>query len=88
MIKIKIGTTEKLLPIIFPDMLVHADIFKLVEYNLRKEHDLNDIKVHSAGQIALDDVSCFGNSETLKTKAVERDAEIIEDYGIFYGIVS
>jgi hypothetical protein len=88
MIETKIGNVKKLLPIIFPDQLVHAEMYNLVRRNLIREHGMREteIAVHSAGQIEMFDISCHGESETLGIKSNTNDSKTIENYSVLHGI--
>lgn len=66
-------------PILFPNMLVHADVAKNM---LRGE--LRGCKVDSAGFLSCIDHTCYGRSESLNIDSKpERDSNIIQmlDYG-------
>lgn len=77
-------------PIIFPDKLVHADVAKM----LIQMMDWNDrnpgaTTVVSAGQINLDNLACFGESETLEIKSRgDDDTILIKNFPYMHGIVT
>lgn len=66
-------------PIIFPNMLVHADVAKFVHRG-----DLRDAILDSAGFIEQGIAKCYGRSESLNLDSKpKRDTDIIRmcDYG-------
>lgn len=66
-------------PIIFPDMLVHADVAKMMHRG-----DLRDAVIDSAGFISPMGMLCHGRSESLNLDSQsKRDTDIIRmcDYG-------
>lgn len=81
-------------PVIFPDELVHADIFKAIRGMKVRLADTNrwarpyaDLKAVSAGTILLGSVRCSGSSETLKLHSREQDASIIYAHDYLRGII-
>lgn len=77
-------------PVIFPDMLVHADVahaMELVVKSTLAPKAKIKVKTTSAGECRLDDVVCHGGSETLNVDSRERlDARVIEMYDYLHGI--
>lgn len=75
----KIGTMEYAYPIIFPDVLVHADVAKFMHRG-----DLRDAHLDSAGFISPIAMECHGRSESLNLDSKPaRDTQVIRmsDYG-------
>lgn len=80
-------TISRLVPFIFPDFLVHADIAHYMTFHLTREHKASECTAVSAGFIDLDAEKTHGESETLKIKAHEDDAATINAYSYFHGIL-
>lgn len=78
-------------PVIFPDLLVHADVAHAMELvvksTLMPKTRLKP-KTTSAGECRLDNVLCHGESESLGgLQSRERlDARVIEMYDYLHGI--
>lgn len=76
-----------MLPIIFPDKLIHKDMAMSVKKVAWSTWPRCKVNVVSAGEINLGDVECFGSSETLDVESREdRDARTIETYNYLHGI--
>jgi hypothetical protein len=86
MLKIEEKEITRLVPVIFPDFIIHSDISSAVRSVLKKVHNM-DSEVHSAGEINLLDCSCYGESSTLKVKSREEDGDVILRYDYFLGII-
>lgn len=66
MLEVELGEHScKMIPIIFPDFMVHADIAESTTKLLKSSHKM-DAKVFSAGEITFEDPICEGGSSTLK----------------------
>lgn len=75
------------LPIIFPDKLVHKDMAMSARKVAWSTWPCCKVNVVSAGEINLNGVECFGDSETLKVESRGiRDADTIETYNYMHGI--
>lgn len=79
--------TRKMVPIIFPDFMIHEDIAKTTVKLLKSTHKM-DAKVFSAGDIQFEYPICSGRSSTLKIDSDDEDRRIISTYDYFHGIVS
>lgn len=71
------------IPIIFPNLLVHQDVF-IVMRNLLHKSTTIEVKLKSAGDINLTEFNCSGKSTTLGVNSLETDKKDIffSDYGI------
>lgn len=78
MLKVKCGDITHFYPVIFPNILVHADVARAMQAVIRM-----GAVVHSAGEFNCDDPLCYGKSETLGVKSDEKDDHRIMmcDYG-------
>lgn len=82
-----IGTVTRKVPIIFPSILNHSDIAQAINPILASQAN-SDVKVISAGEV--NNLMCgntSGKSTTLKLEADGADAEVINLYDYFHGIV-
>lgn len=91
----------QLVPVIFPEFMVHADADKYVGHWMRRVHDMKSCKPASAGTIELggryslvngkvaitDGPMTHGESETLCLKSRPEDADIIAMYNYTNGLV-
>jgi hypothetical protein len=78
-------------PVIFPDLLVHADVahaMELVVKSTLAPKTKLKVKTTSAGECRLDNVLCHGESESLGgLQSRERlDARCIEMYDYLHGL--
>lgn len=88
MLEVELGEVSQMVPIIFPDFMIHEDIAKCIQDVLKQNHQM-DSKAVSAGDInyiGSDYMMCFGESETLKLSADPKDARIIITYEYLHGI--
>lgn len=75
------------LPVIFPDKLVHKDMAAHVKKVAWSTWPGCTVNVVSAGEINLEVLECFGNSETLEVESRgTRDARTIGMYNYLHGI--
>lgn len=86
MFSVEVGGVTKLVPIIFPDFMVHEDVAIAIKSILEETHKFTP-KIESAGDIDLGRVECSGESETLKLKSRAQDSHIINQYNYFHGLV-
>ncbi len=87
---IMIEVTEpvlQLIPIIFPDILVHKMMARVVIGILHRNHDFSGCSVRSAGTINIATGHCYGGSEALGVTAHNDDARIIATYQYTHGIL-
>lgn len=85
MIEQKVGEITRKIPIIFPDILIHKDIADAIIPILSK---MGESKIVSAGN--FNNFMCdytIGKSSTLNIEANVDDAEIINSYDYFHGII-
>jgi hypothetical protein len=84
MFRAKIGAVHRLVPVIFPEFMVHKD----VAHHMLRNIDLRrgGAEVVSAGKIELNGVTCYDRSETLGVESRPRDGQVIEMYGVLFGI--
>lgn len=74
-------------PIVFPAMMVHKMVAGQIASLLRNKHGFAKVQVVSAGDILLGEVTCSGDSETLKLSSNGRvDEAIIDAYPYFHGM--
>lgn len=74
---------ERDIPIIYPDVLVHADVAAALE----RVPGLEKAVPVSAGNLILDVVSCSGRSSTLKLESRgDEDKSLINSFPYFHGI--
>ena len=80
---------DRVIPIIFPDALVHKDVYESVVHMLRRtEHpELEaEYEVYSAGSCDVK-VQCSGKSETLGVESlIKGDDSIINMYDYTHGL--
>lgn len=86
MLKVDLPEIAKLVPIIFPDFMVHEDVAAVIGVVLEDRHKLT-ATVHSAGDITFEYPMCSGRSETLGLDASNSDSAIISTYDYFGGLV-
>lgn len=67
-------------PIIFPSLMVHAQVAEVLGWLLQTHHGVTEWQVVSAGDVAFDRALCGGMSETLKVSSLPEDAAVIETY--------
>lgn len=80
-----VGGCTRDIPIIFPDILVHALVANaLIEM---KEGQLARATIVSAGSLQMSDVEAFGRSTSLKVISREEDSNLINTYPYTHGIV-
>ncbi len=83
MLELDSGSFKRRVPIIFPDLLVHADVAAV----LQQTPGMADAKPVSAGSVELMVTACHGKSTTLNVASNEEDdAELINAFPYFHGI--
>lgn len=88
MFKAEFAGMERLVPIIFPDTLVHAMMADHMKALIKESFSVKGtISVVSAGDIDIVGVRTHGKSETLKCAAKQSDARVISEYDYMHGIV-
>jgi hypothetical protein len=88
MVENTIGDTKMLFPVIFPDKMVHADVYKKLKSAMPGWHH-GGVRAVSAGTIEhIEAEGLGGGSETLGLVASGDDAKTIEIYSYFHGIVT
>jgi hypothetical protein len=87
----KIGDTKFLVPVIFPDKLVHADVYTCLKPTMPAFQSRPGwgIKAVSAGKIEHIEIDGLGDrSDTLNLDAnTERDTNVIQTYSYLHGVV-
>ena len=78
------GAVKHRLPIIYPDVLVHKDVFE----SLKQSESLRgfNVKVHSAGSCQIHCTDANGKSETLGVFADKDDENLINQFPYWHGI--
>jgi len=86
MFRTQIGSEEQLIPVIFPKQLVHKLVASAMVPCLRW-HGL-EAEPASAGEVTIfgAEVSCHGQSETLKLQSRPEDAAVIHNHDYLFGI--
>jgi hypothetical protein len=81
--------TEVLIPIIFPDKLVHADVAENLKQTVATSCSckIEEVTVQSAGEINIDVLECYGKSTTLKVSSDPEDEKVIQMYPYMHGIL-
>lgn len=89
MLRVKNGLLERDVPIIFPDMLVHKHVADVMCEHLRRAHMVDSVRPVSAGEVNVDEVTCHGESTTLKlsSRGAEDDTVIL-NYDYLHGVVA
>lgn len=86
---VELGQTKFLVPVIFPDKLVHSEVAAAMLKCLSRHFREAVIRTVSAGNINdLDVESVSGKSDTLGLKSDPNDAKVINGYLYTHGIVS
>jgi hypothetical protein len=75
------GSLLRKVPILFPNALVHADVTEAVLKTLPPGYT-----VFSAGEVAIDVVSCGGKSDTLKVESTQVDQRSIAMLDYMHGL--
>lgn len=88
MIKEKTTHYERMIPVIFPEMLVHKDVYESILHMMYLTNDDdNEYELVSAGFYNIGD-KCSGYSESLKIQSEpERDTMIIDTYNYTHGLM-
>lgn len=86
MFSIQVADTTKMVPVIFPDFMVHKDIAKAIKTVLVNVHKFTP-RIESAGDISLGVCECSGKSETLKVGSSRADNHIVNHYDYLHGLV-
>lgn len=84
------GGTEREMPFIFPDMIVH-DHMKTYATHLLNSYKATHIECVSAGfcNFIMDEVNCSGESESIGVKSRgERDNILIQGFNYSHGVDS
>lgn len=86
MLQVDLGLhSRKMIPIIFPDFMIHDEVAKSFKSILSSVHKM-DATVFSAGEITFEDPICEGGSSTLKIDSDDDDERTIRMYNYFHGI--
>jgi len=83
--------SNQLVPIIFPDTLVHAVVYNSLRRSMVSSYrDLGvevSVEIRSAGFISLTELICYGGSETLGVESHPDDSKIIATFDYQGGLV-
>lgn len=87
---IMVQSRGRILPVIFPDILVHESVANLIMENLKTEHNDPDVEIYSAGCVTVDIISTWRGSQTLnisndKKKQVHDDT-IMREFDYMHGL--
>jgi hypothetical protein len=83
----KIGDTRFLVPVIFPDKLVHSQVYAQTR-TIMPGWQFDGVKAISAGKIEHIELDGLGGeSETLNLKSRPDDRGVIENYSYEHGIL-
>jgi hypothetical protein len=84
---IMVQVDETAIPIIFPDRLVHKDIWQRTAKLFYDQSKMKDPEVVGAGFIhCLSILDCSGESETLDIKARPQDRQLINNFPYESGV--
>lgn len=86
MLRTKFAGVDKLIPIIFPDFMIHADIDKAVKEILLNIHK-QESETFSAGDIDILGCQCSCESTTLEVCSQEIDTNVIDTYDYLHGLI-
>lgn len=79
---------QREIPIIFPKMLIHRDVYEHIARNIKFNHgELGEVKCISAGFFTFHPLECFGESESLGVKSRLEDIELIKTHDYTHGII-
>lgn len=87
MIKCSKGILDVRVPVIFPDLMMHADVARYMEALLRRENNFDSAKPVSAGFYDPMDGAVSGKSESLDLKSDPQDEQTIFTYQYTHGQV-
>lgn len=90
-ISVKFGGMERELPFIFPDAIVHAQMFQYMSHQMTMRHDANSVTCVAAGFLSSVGVGtagqCHGESESLGIKSRgEEDDKLIMMLDYTHGV--
>ncbi|HGA5503405.1 TPA: hypothetical protein ACISZU_000181 [Salmonella enterica subsp. enterica serovar Potsdam] len=83
------GKLPRDVPVIFPELLVHADVAKAMTAMIKEDSDnihITDIRVVSAG-FCNTAVECHGRSESLNIASREIDDTVINTVDYTFGLL-
>jgi hypothetical protein len=75
---------ERLVPVIFPDFMVHEMVFDAVRPLMPKR---STVSIRSAGEVGLHVRHTIGRSESLGVAANDEDARVINQYDYLNGLI-
>ena len=81
------GTVKMEIPFIFPNNLVHANVYEYSAHMLKREMKLSNLKCVAAGFFSVSNHQCSGESETLGVKSRPGDSGFIQFFDYHHGIV-
>ena len=68
-ISFEIDGMPRVATVTFPDFLNHSEVSKYISLLMRRTLDADEVKPVSAGFCNIQDVVCFGESESLRLKS-------------------
>ena len=78
------------LPFIFPEAIVHSQMYKYMQHQMTMEHDADSVRCVAAGFLSIQagfGVECHGESESLNIKSREQvDTDLITMLDYNHGI--
>ncbi|EDU6365892.1 TPA: hypothetical protein MM834_003353 [Salmonella enterica subsp. houtenae] len=83
------GKIPREVPVIFPDLLVHADVARTMATTIKEDSsntNITDVRVVSAG-FCNTAVECFGKSETLNIASRDIDNTVINTVDYTFGLL-
>lgn len=88
-LKVKVGSTEREMPFIFPNLMVHQNVAAYMVGLLHTAHGWDDCEIVAAGEVSLfGGVSCSGGSESLGVKSRgKQDEELFQMYDYLHGVI-
>lgn len=86
MLETTIGNDPYKIPVIFPDVLTHADVAQHMKQLLHRKLKASITQVVSAGTYNPIDSTCSGFSETLGVKSQPHDTEVVRMYDYTRGL--
>lgn len=83
------GKIPREVPVIFPDLLVHADVARATTAMIKEDSsnmNITDVRVVSAG-FCNTAVDCYGKSETLNIASRDIDNTVINTVDYTFGLL-
>ena len=68
------GSVTQLIPVIFPETLIHSDVGETMMALVKQQFKTGEFEIVSAGACTLHGATCYGKSETLKLASDPSDS--------------